>query len=160
MCILVTIICVYFTPLMGQAFSITESNDQSFNPILFSFGSHCFLLALKAGIRWINYYRVGQKTSNLCLKIKKKLEEILMDYYASLSKQDKAKLKILIQRFEISAPYRPLSVFDLNLSAAISTAGLVATYLVILVQFKQTNIDITLQKWQQQLSSNLTTMLI
>ena len=55
-----------------------------------------------------------------------------------------------MKRFDDSAPIKPKSTFDLNFSTAISAAGLIATYLVILVQFKQSNIDFTVQKWKEE----------
>ena len=65
---------------------------------------------------------------------------------------------MLIKRFDDPSPIRPNSSFDLNLSTAISAAGLIATYLVILVQFKQSNIDQTLQNWNDE-TKNTSTLL-
>ena len=133
MCIFVTIITMYFSPLIIQAFPHRDPN-LTFNYVKFSFGLHCFLLFIKAGIRWVNFYRAGQKLANGCQKIKLHLENLLMknkDFYVEL--------EILIKRFDDESPLKPLNCFNLNLNTAISAAGLVATYLVILVQFKQSS---------------------
>ena len=141
MCLLVTIITVYFIPLIFDAWSRTQDNEITLNPVKLSFGIHCFFLALKAGIRWINYYRAGQHTSNEFQKVKSTLEELLIDFHDDLQKVDRSKLKILIGQFDSNAPYQPMASFNLTLPTAVSAAGLVATYLVILVQFKQSNLQ-------------------
>ena len=149
MCIFVTIISIYFTPLIFEAFF-----HLNFHSVKFSFGLHCFILAIKTAVRWINFYRAGQLMTNKCQNIKAILEDLLMEHQESLSKTDKTKLRILIKRFDDSAPIKPKSTFDLNFSTAISAAGLIATYLVILVQFKQSNIDLTMQKWKEETENN------
>ena len=151
MCIFVTILTVYFIPLVFDAFSKTH-----FNSVKFSFGLHCFILAIKTAVRWINFYRAGQVLANKCQNIKTILEDLLIDYQTSISKDEKTKLKMLIKRFDDPSPIRPNSSFDLNLSTAISAAGLIATYLVILVQFKQSNIDQTLQNWNEETKNTST----
>ena len=72
-------------------------------------------------------------------------EQLLMEHGDSLSLNEKTHLEILSRRFDNNSPFRPGRCFNLNLSTAISTAGLVATYLVILLQFKQSDIDLNLQ---------------
>ena len=153
MCIFVTILTVYFIPLVFDAFSKTH-----FNSVKFSFGLHCFILAIKTAVRWINFYRAGQVLANKCQNIKTILEDLLIDYQISISKDERTKLKMLIKRFDDPSPIRPNSSFDLNLSTAISAAGLIATYLVILVQFKQSNIDQTFKNWNEE-TKNTSTLL-
>ena len=83
-----------------------------------------------------------------------------MDHFTSLSELDRTKLRILIKRFDDPAPIQPRSSFNLNLPTAISAAGLIATYLVILVQFKQSNMDLTMQKWKEQTENNGTIIVL
>ena len=64
------------------------------------------------------------------------LEDFLMNFNEELSEDLKLKLTILIERCDNQAPIKPLNSFDLNLHSAISTLGIVFTYLVILIQFK------------------------
>ena len=153
MCIFVTIITIYFIPLIFHAFS----ND--FHSVKFSFGLHCFILAIKTATRWINFYRAGQEMANKCQNIKFILENLLMEHLTSLSEIDRTKLKILIKRFDDPAPIKPKSSFDLNLPTAISAAGLIVTYLVILVQFKQSNIGLPIQEWKENAENNVTATL-
>lgn len=137
MCVFVTIISVYFTPLIFEAFSHSADNsDIVINKIKLSYGLHCLFLAIKASVRWINFYRVGQNIAVKCHQISISLEHLLLDH-PKLTQEVRRKLKILIQRYKINSPIRPWNSFDLNLSTAISAAGLVATYLVILIQFRQ-----------------------
>ena len=137
MCVFVTIISVYFTPLIFEAFSHSEDDsDIVINKIKLSYGLHCLFLAVKASVRWINFYRVGQNIAIKCHQISISLEHLLLDH-PKLTQEARRKLKILIQRYKTNSPIRPWNSFDLNLSTAISAAGLVATYLVILIQFRQ-----------------------
>ena len=64
------------------------------------------------------------------------LEDFLMNFNEELSEDLKLKLTILIERCDNQSPIKPLNSFDLNLHSAISTLGIVFTYLVILIQFK------------------------
>jgi hypothetical protein len=75
------------------------------------------------------------------------LEELLMEYHETLSKSERFRGKILIKRYDTNAPIRPWEGFDLNLATAISAAGLVATYLVILIQFRLSGIDVAISEW-------------
>ena len=137
MCVFVTIISVYFTPLIFEAFSHSEENSEIIiNRIKLSYGLHCLFLAIKASVRWINFYRVGQNIAVKCHQISISLEHLLINH-PKLTKEVRRNLKILIQRYKTNSPIRPWNSFDLNLSTAISAAGLVATYLVILIQFRQ-----------------------
>ena len=43
----------------------------------------------------------------------------------------------LIEDFSNESPLRPLDIFCLNRSSAASHAGLMITYLIVLLQFKQ-----------------------
>ena len=81
MCIFVTILTVYFIPLVFDAFSKTH-----FNSVKFSFGLHCFILAIKTAVRWINFYRAGQVLANKCQNIKTILEDLLIDHQTSIAK--------------------------------------------------------------------------
>ena len=120
----------------------------------FNFGSF-----RKSIVRIIHLYRAGQLMANKCQNIKAILEDLLMEHQESLSKADKIKLRILIKRFDDSAPIKPKSSFDLNLPTAISAAGLIVTYLVILVQFKQSNIGLPMQEWKENAENNVTATL-
>ena len=140
MCVFVTIISVYFIPLIFEAFSVSEdTSDIVVNNVKLSYGLHCLFLAIKASVRWINFYRVGQKIALKCHKISFSLEHLLMEHQTSMPKYLRRNLKILIQRYKTNSPIRPWNSFDLNLSTAISAAGLVSTYLVILIQFRQSS---------------------
>ena len=139
MCVFVTIITVYFTPLIFESMSMNENSEVFINKVQLSYGLHCLFLATKASVRWINFYRVGQKIASKCHSISQNLEQALMDQQEGMPKETKRSMKILIRRFQVDALIRPWDSFDLNLSTAVSAAGLVATYLVILIQFRQSN---------------------
>ena len=143
MCVFVTIITIYFTPLIFESISMNENSEIIVNKVKLSYGLHCLFLAIKASVRWINFYRVGQKIASKCQKISQSLEQALMDQQGKILKETKRSMKILIRRFQVDALIRPWDSFDLNLSTAVSAAGLVATYLVILIQFRQSNVEST-----------------
>ena len=51
----------------------------------------------------------------------------------------KSYLEVTIERYSRSAPIRPMGIFDLNSGSAMSIAGLLLTYLIVLFQFKLTD---------------------
>ncbi len=65
MCLFVTIIGAYFTPLILDGIRFNHEH-YFFNVVKVSYGAHNFLLAIQAGLLWINYCRVGknQETVN------------------------------------------------------------------------------------------------
>ena len=48
----------------------------------------------------------------------------------------KSYLDVTIERYSRSSPIRPMDIFDLNSGSAMSIAGLLLTYLIVLFQFK------------------------
>ena len=48
----------------------------------------------------------------------------------------KSYLEVTIERYSRSSPIRPMDTFDLNSGSAMSIAGLLLTYLIVLLQFK------------------------
>jgi hypothetical protein len=45
-------------------------------------------------------------------------------------------LDVLLDLFSGVSPFRPLDIFNVNLSSAGSLAGLIVTYIIVLLQFK------------------------
>ena len=90
----------------------------------------------RAILRWCYWYFHGQKIVNKFQMMKTALEDFHMKFNEELSEDLKLKLTILIERCNNQATIKPLNSFDLNLHSAISTLGIVFTYLVILIQFK------------------------
>ena len=53
-----------------------------------------------------------------------------------LNQEEKCQLDVLITRYSNPGPIRPLDIFNLNFASAASTAGLLLTYLIVLMQFR------------------------
>ena len=53
-----------------------------------------------------------------------------------ITKEDRVNLEVLTDKFSVACPFQPLGIFDLNLSNAMSMAGLSFTYVIVLLQFK------------------------
>ncbi len=66
-----------------------------------------------------------------------KLQLILASESDKLSPADRTKIDLLIDRFANGglAPIRPADVFDLNMASAASIAGIIFTYVIVLMQF-------------------------
>ena len=53
-----------------------------------------------------------------------------------LNHEEMSQLDVLITRYSNPGPMRPLDMFNLNFASAASTAGLLLTYLIVLMQFR------------------------
>ena len=64
------------------------------------------------------------------------LQEITIMRGNDITKEDRVNLEVLTDKFSVACPFQPLGIFDLNLSNAMSMAGLSFTYVIVLLQFK------------------------
>ena len=71
--------------------------------------------------------------------IKESIQELLIHESDELTENEKSKVDLLLERFSNRAPFRPLDVFDANFASAASLAGLIITYVIVLLQFKQSD---------------------
>ena len=71
-----------------------------------------------------------------CRKIKESLQEIIIIEVNSINSKERIKLEVLIDNFSEKCPFTPLGVLDVNLSNAVSMAGLSFTYVIVLLQFQ------------------------
>ena len=69
-------------------------------------------------------------------KIKKNLEVSLVNNCEDRSLQSHHRIVILVKKFGHPNPIRPLATFSLNRSAGISVAGLILTFMVVLLELR------------------------
>ena len=79
--------------------------------------------------RTCKYYR-------FCRKVKDCLQDIIILKANGIAKKERVELEVLIDKFSVSCPIQPLDIFDVNLANATTIAGLVFTYVIVLLQFK------------------------
>ena len=53
-----------------------------------------------------------------------------------MNREERCQLDVLITRYSNPGPIRPLDMFNLNFASAASSAGLLLTYLIVLMQFR------------------------
>ena len=97
-------------------------------------GSAILTLGLCGFIRMYYMFNAGHKldatvqvTKNILSRVKTK---------SNLSIAEMEDTELLIQGLSNTMPIRPLGAFSLDRSSALSTVGLVVTYLIVLLQFK------------------------
>ena len=71
--------------------------------------------------------------------IKEKQEDLLVEEANHMTPQERAGMRVLISRFDNPSPFRPMDVFDMNFGSAASVAGLILTYVIVLMQFKMSD---------------------
>ena len=71
--------------------------------------------------------------SNKCSKIKSNLQNALL---LDLPSKSQKAVEVAVDKFSISAPIRPMEMFNLNLANGASLAGLILTYIFVLYSFK------------------------
>ena len=70
-------------------------------------------------------------------KVKASLQRIRLREAERMSVRESVHMEVLIDKFSVSCPFRPLDMFDVNFSTAASLAGLVFTYVIVLMQFRE-----------------------
>ena len=69
--------------------------------------------------------------------MKASLQRIRLREAERMSVRESVHLEVLIDKFSVQCPFRPLDMFDVNFSTAASLAGLVFTYVIVLMQFRE-----------------------
>ena len=83
-----------------------------------------------------HFLQIGQELSNSYQNIRDKLEQLLIENAENMSTRQRTEMDVLIKRFANTAPLRPKDTFDMNYATGASLGGLLLTYTIVLVQFK------------------------
>ncbi len=79
----------------------------------------------------------GQRACSLYAKVREQLQRERTRQSDRLSHKVLAKLDLLLSRLaQHASPLRPLGVFSIDRATAVSLAGVILTYMVVLLQFK------------------------
>ena len=83
---------------------------------------------------------VGQKLCDDVSEARETIQRMRMDNAKRLTATETLEMDTLIDwlSFSSRAPIRPMDVFDMNYSSGASILGLILTYMIILLQFKVT----------------------
>ena len=80
--------------------------------------------------------QIGQELSDNYQSICDKLEQLLIEEAENMSTRQRTEMDVLINRFAHTTPLRPKNTFDMNYATGASLGGLILTYVIVLVQFK------------------------
>ena len=83
---------------------------------------------------------VGQKLCDDVSEARERIQRMRLDNAKRLTAAEILEMDTLIDwlSFSSRAPIRPMDVFDMNYSSGASILGLILTYMIILLQFKVT----------------------
>ena len=83
---------------------------------------------------------VGQKLCDDVSEARERIQRMRLDNAKRLTVAETLEMDTLIDwlSFSSRAPIRPMDVFDMNYSSGASILGLILTYMIILLQFKVT----------------------
>ncbi len=108
--------------------------------IAFSFGVANILISVASIVMLSGLVGVGQRLSTAYADVRGALQELEMaahkDDDDTLTLKEKTRLRILESRFSRPCPLRPLDTFNVNSASGASLAGLILTYLIVLLQWK------------------------
>jgi len=135
-CLLSLILGIFFS--VGLVDSIVKANFQS---VTFFHGLYETTVAILALTRLFVVFSSGERLTYQMHQAANELEELMMASTEDLPDHLKTKLLILCKRLSSPAAIRPLNSFDLSWSTALSTCGLLITCIVILLQFKFTEMQ-------------------
>ncbi len=82
----------------------------------------------------------GQWLKDRNIQVRKDLEDLHVEQIEMIGDKMRTKLRTLIKRLSEQPSLRPADSFDLDSSTALSCGGLLVTYLVVLLQFKTTDL--------------------
>ena len=84
----------------------------------------------------------GERLSRSTLELQESLESLGIAYQPQLTEVNRANMSLTVARITSkSAAIRPVNGFDLTISTALTCIGLLITYIVILLQFKFSEIS-------------------
>lgn len=102
--------------------------------LLFGLAQGC--LAILAFLRLVLLISKGQKVSQRSQNLVAELQAYRSGQFALLSPGELVNLEVVIERFSSRPTIRPMDCFNLNLSTGVSLAGLLITYIIVLLQFR------------------------
>lgn len=99
-------------------------------------GFNSVLIGLLSCSRYLPFFRLGHNILRETKTAKYNIEEAIAKRHQQFSPNQLWQLEQVRENFGRSAAIQPMGLFDLNLSSACTTDGLLITYVVILIQFK------------------------
>ena len=79
--------------------------------------------------------RKFKESMSIC-RFRRNLLSLTYVYGDKMSSREKCQIDALAAIFSNEGPIRPKNIFNLNFASLASTAGLLITYLIVLVQFR------------------------
>ena len=124
---IMNIVGIFASLSMVTAFSNTE-------PALICLSISGFFIVILNMIKLYSYTHIGQALSKAYFDINNGLEELLL--LDGIRGRLRRELELLVHRFSITSPIRPLDMFDMNSANFAVILNIMLTYVVILMQFK------------------------
>ena len=81
--------------------------------------------------RGLQYTLYHQNMTN-----RRNLLELIYTHGGKMSPEERCRMDALSAIFSSEGPIRPKNIFNLNMASLASTAGLLITYFIVLVQFR------------------------
>ena len=106
------------------------------NPLMAVFGLMNVFTFVFYISKWFGITQKGQQIQKMFKEVKKTLQKMKLAHVTKLTVQQNCALDILIENYSVECPVRPLDIFNLNYSTALSAFGLCFTYVIVLLQFK------------------------
>ena len=103
-------------------------------PALICFSISGFFIVILNMIKLYSYTHIGQALSKAYFDIKDGLEKLLL--LDGIIGRQRRELELLVNRFSITSPIRPLDMFDMNSANFAVILNIMLTYVVILMQFR------------------------
>ncbi|XP_059083830.1 uncharacterized protein LOC131881085 [Tigriopus californicus] len=130
----VVIFGVFQATNINLALAQTTFGDNELSKLLL--GSSFVMLGIISCTRYLPFFRSGHNITTEMKAVKVKIEDELAKRFDQFSPNQLWEFKQVRENFGRPAAIQPLGLFDLNLSTAFATDGLLITYIVILIQFK------------------------
>eukprot|EP00094_Tigriopus_californicus_P012420 TCALIF_12006-PA protein Name:"Protein of unknown function" AED:0.32 eAED:0.32 QI:0/0.5/0/0.66/1/1/3/0/427 len=129
--------CIIFI-VIGYFFGISMFTvlEDGLRLVPFLNGLACFLIGVSATLRVYGHNSGGQKLCRQTTKARRNLQKYVSHKFWTLSAESANNYELQVKYLSKPAPIRPMDIFDLNWSSALSLNGLMLTYIIVLLQFK------------------------
>lgn len=127
----VEVIGAFFGVLVTTAFT-----SEGINLVILTSCTGSSILGLAAFWKMWLLASKGQKLCSLFEDILTHFNKIYSQHYKCFNAKDKCDMGILLDRYSVTAPIRPLEVFHMNRSSLLAANSLIFTYIFVLMQFR------------------------
>ncbi len=110
--------------------------DGQFRIVNFLYGSSDAFVGVYGIYVLYKLHKVGQELADAYRRVRRGLQLVAIEEADAMSPRESQQLAFLLEHYSSESPLQPLNACNINYASGASLAGLIFTYIIVLLQFK------------------------